>query len=181
MPYDLDDAAARALALLQGEHEQVGLLYEQDGQIVHTAPQGQGRSRRSSGRFEIPAGSLRGIYHSHPPEGVTFSRKDIETAIRLGVPSYIAVGNQILRYDPRPMDLLKPINQPGVDVLAMIPIQELIMAMARDILGRAPNDPRGLRKEGPTPQVSSDELRELPEFDPVRPQTIKPRRILANR
>lgn len=147
MPYDLDDAAARALALLRGKHEQVGILYEQDGQIVHTAPQGQGRSHRSSGRFRIPAGSLRGIYHSHPPEGTTFSRKDIETAIRLGVPSYIVVGNQIRRYDPRRMDLLKPINQPGVDVLAEIPIDVIRAALMMRLLGRDPSDPRGLYRE----------------------------------
>ena len=187
---ELDDAAAAALYRVSklpkaDRAEFIGLLYDTPAGVAFTEPRGGANNANARGAFAIPAGSLLALYHNHPPVrdkrgfgvaggGEEFSPDDIRQAKHLGVPSYITTpSGRLFRYDPATGRI--------EEVLALIPIQEMIMAMARDILGRAPNDPRGLRLEGPTPQVSSDEPRDLPKFDPVRPQAIEPRRILANR
>src|SRR5690606_1269995 len=92
-----------------------------------------GRKDSARGSFSIPAGSLLGIFHNHPLSGREardrnrrrFSPTDVKQAQRLGVPSYIIAGNQLFRYDPRPVapDALE--NVRGEPVLAMIPIDEI--------------------------------------------------------
>src|SRR5690606_26692134 len=68
MPFVLDDAAAAALwAIQNAPREHIGLLYEQDGTIRATPTQTRNNAGRTKGSFEIPAGSLRGIFHNHPP------------------------------------------------------------------------------------------------------------------
>ena len=133
--HQLDDAAARALwALADAPVEHIGLLYEQDGRILATPAQTRGRYATTGGTFQIPAGSLRGIFHNHPArrsergdldagrrdrQRTKFSPDDYRQAKRLGVPSYIAAGPKLLRrYDPA--------TGRTEDVLAMIPIEELL-------------------------------------------------------
>lgn len=135
--YQLDDAAARALwALAYAPAEHIGLLYEQDGTIHATPTRTRNNAGHAKGSFEIPAGSLRGIFHNHPPpkqrrrgsmldvdvERASFSPDDIKQAKRLGVPSYIAAGNKLRRYDPA--------TGRTEDVLATIPIEEILRLLA---------------------------------------------------
>jgi len=132
--HQLDDAAARALwALRHAPIEHIGLLYEQDGTIRATPTRSQHNESRTRGTFAIPTGSLRAIFHNHPPrrsgrgdlsasrrdrQRSEFSRDDIIQAQKLGVPSYIQAGNELLRYVPG-----GPLT--GEPVLAMIPIDEI--------------------------------------------------------
>ena len=127
----LDDAAARALFALAFEPvEHIGLLYEQDGQILATPTRSMRNESETRGAFTIPTGSLRAIFHNHPPKRLKrdnlsrsdrrrseFSPDDIRQAQKLGVPSYIAAGNKLRRYDPATGRM--------EDVLAEIPIDEI--------------------------------------------------------
>ena len=127
MSWELDDAAARALwPLRNATTESLGVLYRlPDGSIAFTEPVAGGKNR-AHGSFSIPAGSLLGIYHNHPLTGRKsrdrnrrlFSPADVKQAQRLGVPSYILAGNQIFRYDPRPVAPDPLENVRGVPVLA---------------------------------------------------------------
>lgn len=142
----LDDAAAAALFMLALERnprrEHIGLLYEQDGTLRRTPTQTQGNNSKSSGRFEIPQGSARGIFHNHPDPkeygAERFSPDDIETAKGTGLPSYISAGHRVRRYDPS--------TGKTEDVLGQIPIDEFRSHLMQKLLGRAPDDPRGLRR-----------------------------------
>src|SRR5690554_4108203 len=141
--YALDNAAAAALwAIQNAPREHIGLLYEQDGTIHATPTQTRNNAGRTKGSFEIPAGSLRGIFHNHPPlkqqrrgsmldvdvERTSFSPDDLKQAKRLGVPSYIAVGNKLRRYDPA--------TGRTEDVLAEIPIDVIRALYITDGLPR---------------------------------------------
>jgi len=135
----LDDAAAAALlALAYAPIEHIGLLYEQDGQILATPAQTLNHNASAGGTFEIPKGSLRAIFHNHPARKkrrggmasenrdrmrAEFSTDDILQAQRLGVPSYIAAGPKLRRYDPA--------TGKTQDVLAEIPVE-----LIRDYLHR---------------------------------------------
>lgn len=125
----LDDAAARALfALAYAPVEHIGLLYEQDGQILATSTRSLRNESETRGAFAIPAGSLRAIFHNHPPKKSgrgdlsrsdrrrsEFSLDDIRQAQKLGVPSYIAAGPKLRRFDPATGRV--------EDVLAEIPVE----------------------------------------------------------
>lgn len=125
----LDDAAARALfALVYEPVEHIGLLYEQDGQILATPTRSMRNESETRGAFTIPEGSLRAIFHNHPPKRLKrdnlsrsdrrrseFSLDDIRQAQKLGVPSYIAAGPKLRRYDPATGQI--------EDVLAEIPVE----------------------------------------------------------
>lgn len=130
--HNLDDAAARALWALQNAAiEHIGLLYEQ-GEIMATdaAPSGETQAK---GTFAIPAGSLRGIYHNHPAmrgrdiERAKFSAADKKQARQLGVPSYIAAGHKLRRYDPT--------TGKAEDVLAEIPVDVISAYFRSRLLG----------------------------------------------
>lgn len=153
--HQLDDAAARALwALRHAPIEHIGLLYEQDGRILATPTQTRDHYATTGGTFQIPAGSLRGIFHNHPArrsgrgdldasrrdrQRTKFSPDDYRQAKRLGVPSYIAAGNKLRRYDPA--------TGRTEDVLAEIPIDVIVRDLMVRLLNRDPNDPRGLYRE----------------------------------
>src|SRR5690606_13047434 len=90
----------------------------------------QHNESKTRGAFAIPTGSLRAIFHNHPPrrsgrgdlsgsdrQRSEFSLDDIRQAQKLGVPSYIAAGNKLRRYDPATGRV--------EDVLAEIPIDEI--------------------------------------------------------
>lgn len=121
MSYELDDAAAAALySLARAPYEHVGVMYQDGGSISRTAPRSQRSRGRASGAFKIPAGSLRGLYHNHPPDsadGERLSPKDVMNAKGLGVPSYISAGDKVLSYDPA--------TGKTEEVLAQIPIEEI--------------------------------------------------------
>ena len=156
--HQLDDAAARALwALRHAPIEHIGLLYEQDGTIRATPTRSQHNESKTRGTFAVPAGSLRAIFHNHPPrrsrrgdlsasrrdrQRSEFSRDDIIQAQKLGVPSYIQAGNELLRYTPG-----GPLT--GEPVLAEIPIDVIVRDLMVRLLNRDPNDPRGLYRESP--------------------------------
>ena len=126
--YALDDAAARALWALRNEPlEHIGLLYEQEG-VQATPTRTQHNAGRTKGSFAIPPGSLRGLFHNHPErqtrresmgqsdiERAKFSAADKKQARQLGVPSYIAAGPKLRRYDPA--------TGRTEDVLAEIPVE----------------------------------------------------------
>lgn len=130
--YAIDDAAAAALwAIQNAQQEHIGLLYGQGGEVRATPTQTQSRRASTGGAFSIPRGSLLGLFHNHPSRmkrGKTatdgrdrmrteFSPDDIEQARALGVPSYIAAGSKLRRYDPA--------TGRTEDVLAEIPIDEI--------------------------------------------------------
>ena len=152
----LDDAAAAALWALRNEPtEQIGLLYRMAGGVQATPTHTQRSGAQARGVFQIPSGALLGVFHNHPPrrgrrrdsmigsdaDRATFSRDDVEQAKRLGVPSYIAAGPKLRRYDPA--------TGRTEDVLAMIPIDEIMRDLMIRLLNRDPNDPRGLYRDLP--------------------------------
>ena len=149
----LDDAAAAALWALRNEPmEHIGLLYEQGG-IRATPTATTNRRSTTGGAFQIPKGSLRALFHNHPARKkrggmasesrdrtrTDFSEDDIAQARRLGVPSYIAAGPKLRRYDPA--------TGRTEDVLAEIPIDVIVRDLMVRLLNRDPNDPRGLYRE----------------------------------
>lgn len=128
---DLDDAAAAALWALRGaDKEHIALLYN-DGGLQHTPFRSQDREGASRGSFQIPGGSLRALVHNHPLSGnsrkdkyrAQFSSDDVRQAAKLRVPSYIQVGHEIRRLDPRPNMSID--HQPGEAVLAQIPVEQI--------------------------------------------------------
>lgn len=146
--YALDDAAAAALWSLRGaDREHLGLIYEQDG-LRQTEPVVSESSRRARGKFAIPAGSLRAIFHNHPDgrgkSNSRFSPKDVEQAHTLGVPSYITADGELRRYTPGTSVPDSFAFQRGEPVLAQLPIDTIRRDMMIRILKRDPNDPRGL-------------------------------------
>lgn len=150
----LDDAAAAALwALRNATVEHIGLIYD-NGAVRATPSHTRRDAARAGGTFSIPAGSLRGLFHNHPPrtrkrgamgearrdsDRASFSRDDIEQAQKLGVPSYIAAGPKLRRYDPA--------TGRTEDVLAEIPIDVIVQSLMMRLLDREPTDPRGLYRE----------------------------------
>lgn len=152
MSDNLDDAAAAALWLLRNAtREEIGLLYESQQGIERTPTQDSGDTRRAGGRFAIPPGSLRGIFHNHPPrelgrgargaedpEREQFSGDDTRQARELGVPSYISAGDKVLRYDPS--------TRKTEEVLAEFPMDEFRAYLMRTLLDRTADDPRGLMR-----------------------------------
>jgi hypothetical protein len=149
MADNVDDAAAAALFLLArtkpAAFEHLGLLYEQEGEIRRTDTRSSNDRGAVRGRFSVPSGSLRGIFHNHPVgsyEGSRssvrerFSADDVAQAQALGVPSYISVDDRIRRYDPS--------SGQASEVLAQFPMEEFRAYLMRKVLGRAPDDPRGL-------------------------------------
>lgn len=153
MPRDvLDDAAVAALYRIANEpREHIGLLYEQGGTIASTPTAATGASS-AKGTFAIPAGSLRGLFHQHPENvkaarGIQgqnqtartdFSRDDINQAQKVGVPSYIAAGDLVKRYDPTTGET--------AEVLAQFPWDEQRRKIMVELLRRLPDDPRGVRR-----------------------------------
>lgn len=127
--YALDDAAAAALwPIMAAPVEHIGLLYAHGDGIRTTETVSQDNAGKTRGKFAVPAGTLRGMFHNHPPRGrrretlsdkdkdrIKFSQQDIRQAQRLGVPSYIAAGHKIRRYDPA--------TGRTEDVLAEIPVE----------------------------------------------------------
>lgn len=145
MPYALDDAAAAALYALAGlPVEHMGALYGED--LRRSNLVSNNSSGRVRGKLTIPGGSsnLRALFHNHPSTGrkdanrSAFSMDDKDQARRLGVPSYISAGDRIRRFDP--------VTGQTSDVLAQFPIDEWRRQMIVEILGRAPDDPRGAMK-----------------------------------
>jgi hypothetical protein len=131
MPYsNTDDAAAAALyRLTSAPVEHMGLLYQDAGNIAYTPTQSRNRQGEVKGRFSIPKDSLRALFHNHPLSGAMksspvprqFSSDDIAQAQKLGVPSYIAAGDRIMRYDPA--------TKATSEVLAQFPIEEMKRAL----------------------------------------------------
>jgi hypothetical protein len=129
-----DDAAAAALfRLSKAPVEHMGLLYQTGDRFDHTPTQSRNRQGEVKGRFNLPTGSLRALFHNHPTAGDApnspttrqFSATDRAEAKRLGVPSYISAGDTLRRYDP--------ITGQSTEVLAQYPIEE----MKRQLLARA--------------------------------------------
>lgn len=121
---DLDDAAAAALWALvltaDPSVEHLGLLYQGADGVERTPTQTRGVRNRTKGNFQIPAGSLRGIFHNHPPQDRfgEFSTGDKNEATQYGVPSYISTTTgKFRRYDPQ--------TRRTTDVLAPIPLEEI--------------------------------------------------------
>lgn len=139
----LDDEAAAALyALAHLPVEHMGALYGPDlkrSNIVSSDDSGKVR-----GRLSVPRSELAALFHNHPSTGrkdanrPVFSMDDKDQARRLGVPSYISAGDRIRRFDP--------VTGQTSDVLAQFPIDEWRRQMIVEILGRAPDDPRGAMK-----------------------------------
>lgn len=152
----LDDAAAAALWMLSLEQdprrEHIGLLYETPAGLERTPTRDTGDTRRAGGTFAIPSGSLRGLFHNHPPrefgrgargaeddERATFSGDDALQARTLGVPSYISAdNNRVLKYDPS--------SKKTDEVLAEFPMEEFRAYLMHTLLDRSADDPRGLMR-----------------------------------
>lgn len=107
-----DDAAVAALAMalnLKPTVEWGGFVFElRDGGYVFSDPVTSQRREVCGYRGEAPAGSrLVGIYHTHPQHEADdfFSTRDIATAARMGVKTYIGVvsGRHIRMFDPASM------------------------------------------------------------------------------
>ncbi len=126
----LDDAAMAAFWAMPrsaASIEHMGLLYDNGGSVAATPFQTKGKAGEVGGSFQIPQGSLRGLLHNHPltdnaRRNAAIRRlapHDVETADKLGVPSYIGVGNDLLRYTPGGKDTH------GEAVLGQIPVDEI--------------------------------------------------------
>lgn len=119
----LDDAAAAALyGIDRKPTEHIGVVYEDRGALRSTPPASRDMKGRAEGVFAIPKGSLRALYHNHPNEGKNrsvraFSEDDKNNARQFGVPSYISVGHEILRWAPDGKG-----TQP---VLAQLPVEQI--------------------------------------------------------
>jgi hypothetical protein len=111
--FTTDDAAAvAALAKalrMDPTVEWGGLVFQlRDGGYVFSEPVTSERREVCGYQGEAPAGSrLVGIYHTHPQHEADdfFSTRDIATAKRVGVKSYIGVvsGRHIRMFDPATM------------------------------------------------------------------------------
>jgi hypothetical protein len=138
----LDDAAAAALFRLAHEpNEHMGALYADGGGYARSATITRGGKGEVRGTLSVPTGALRALFHNHPELGhdaerALFSPDDKAQAKRLKVPSYISAGERVRRYDPR--------TNKSEDVLAEFPIAEWRSHLMQSILGRSPDDPRGV-------------------------------------
>ena len=161
----IEDAAAAALVhavarsrASRRQSEYMGAVYEQDGRYYYTEPRSLHSRTGGATRLQIPTGSLRALYHNHPPGGGNdrFSPEDIKMARKLGVPSFVSIaptkkrgkrapGAESLRaYYPG-----QTTDDRGVPVLAEIPIDVIVRDLMVRLLNRDPNDPRGLYRESP--------------------------------
>jgi hypothetical protein len=113
----MDDAAMAALwQFRHAPREHISVMYGDDFQH---APFVKGRESTTKGAFTIPSGSLKALLHNHPesPGRDKFSNDDKSMAKHRGVPSYVAAGEKLLRYDPR--------TGATTEVLAQIPLDEI--------------------------------------------------------
>lgn len=98
-------AALRAIADMDTSREYGGLIFRnKDGQYAYSVPvPGTEDSFKLRARFNPEELEMAGIYHNHP-EGLWrqqfFSSKDVDTAKKLGLLSYILIGNQVRKFDP---------------------------------------------------------------------------------
>lgn len=134
--YDsIEDAAAAALARMQklpdfDKKEYLGVIYqdEKSGKYRFTEPTGGKDSKKVKGTFAVPKGSLRAIVHNHPgaakDANARFSEDDVRMAKQLGVPSFIGVGNQLLRWHPEKGQMRRS-QGVGEEVLSQIPTDQL--------------------------------------------------------
>lgn len=108
------DAAAAAQAAVQKQKDSsafefVSVIFEDPdtGKFSFTTPK-KGKKGEFRISVNIPKGSLRGIFHNHPPTNNEldedlqrfFSPDDMSIASQLNVPSFISVGNELLKWDP---------------------------------------------------------------------------------
>jgi hypothetical protein len=149
MAYDnLDNAAAAALWMLaleqDAQHEHMGALYASGQGFDRTPTISSGGSEHVRGALTLPQkGSLRGLFHNHPgPERSSegFSEDDKAQARRLKVPSYISTPSGAWRK-------FDPIANKTTEVLAEFPIEEHRRYLMAKILGRGPDDPRGVMRD----------------------------------
>jgi hypothetical protein len=107
-----DEAAIAALSVALKRKPTVewgGFVFQlRDGGYVYSEPVSSDRREICGYRGEAPAGSrLAGIYHTHPQHEADdyFSTRDIATAARMGVKTYIGVvsGRHIRMFDPQSM------------------------------------------------------------------------------
>jgi hypothetical protein len=107
-----DEAAVAALAIaleMKPTVEWGGFVFQlRDGGYVFSEPVTSERREVCGYRGEAPAGSrLVGIYHTHPQHEADdfFSTRDVATAARIGVKTYIGVvsGRHIRMFDPASM------------------------------------------------------------------------------
>jgi hypothetical protein len=143
---NLDDLAASVLWRFRNEPvEHLGLLYSGPNGPAALPPQSIGNSGKAKGRFTLP-GQLLALYHNHPPkqgrdtEHARFSEDDLSQAKRLGVPSYIIAGTELVRYTPGGPSR-------GAPVLAQFPIDAVREYLMQTLLGRSADDPRGLLRD----------------------------------
>lgn len=137
--YDaVDDAAAAALMRINaqpdvGRKEYIGLIYQdpKSGKFKFTDPQTMGARGETKGAFRIPRGSLRAVIHSHTgndKQARLLSQDDVVQAKKYDVPSYIGVGNSLLRWTGKLSRDGRNIMGKTEEVLAQIPIQEIKQA-----------------------------------------------------
>lgn len=134
--YDaVDDAAAAALMRINAQPdvsrlEYIGLIYQdpKTGKFKFTDPQTMGARGETKGAFRIPRGSLRGVIHSHTgndKQARLLSQDDVVQAKKYDVPSYIGVGDSLLRWTGKLSRDGRNIMGKTEEVLAQIPIEEL--------------------------------------------------------
>lgn len=144
----LDDAAVAALfhiSTLPHAKRREFLSAIFGDELQRTEPITSGSRDRVNGSITFPRGSLRALVHNHPQKDVRdrnaepnkFSDGDMALADRLGVPSYITTPDGTVRRYERGAT---------TDVLAQFPIDEWRAYMMRELLNRAPDDPRGLKR-----------------------------------
>lgn len=108
--FSLPDAAADAVSKIFGGNsgtEQAAVIFRRpDGSHVYSTVAPQVLHDKFALRAQMPAGyKLSGIVHSHPgddDDGQQFSSQDLDTATKLGVPSYVRFlrDNSIRKYVP---------------------------------------------------------------------------------
>ncbi|MEX2125469.1 MAG: hypothetical protein WD795_16365 [Woeseia sp.] len=111
--YDsIDDAAHAALMRISklpeaSKQEYIGLIYQdpKTGKYLFTDPIGSKSKDKARGTFAVPPGSLRALVHNHPGKDADangrFSTDDVRMSKQLGVPSYIGVGDSVLKWHPK--------------------------------------------------------------------------------
>ncbi|MEO8467977.1 MAG: hypothetical protein ABI640_21875 [Gammaproteobacteria bacterium] len=144
----LDNAANAALWMLSLQKdprtEHMGALFQQGENLGRTADTVDGSGSHVHGKLTL-GGPAAALFHNHPTTGrrdsigEQFSDDDRAQARRLSVPSYISTPSNALRkYDPS--------TNTTSDVLAEFPIDENRAYLMQKLLGRSPDDPRGLYK-----------------------------------
>lgn len=171
--YDtVDDAASAALMWIARQpnaiqQEYMALLFRDPETLKYFRGEFKTSGRRASvGASFEPLGQVAGIVHNHPGmqqqdhyPHTWFSGTDIDQAKKDQVPNYIAAMNEpgaatekrfrpgktsVRRTDPR--DPLSITYSKGEDFLSQFPIDEFKQLLMREVLGRNPNDPRGLKR-----------------------------------